>query len=133
MTISVAIFNNLLLNAIFYPELLRYQAGSVAAQAALGSGLTPNALYAYRVGVPNSLNFYSGQIVPITDSLDSLARRDGVWVYMNPADTIVASALRPDLEVVSVFDTYPVTELTGKFLNPATRPFVTDKKCVVKW
>jgi 4-amino-4-deoxy-L-arabinose transferase-like glycosyltransferase len=133
LTITVAIFNNLMLNAIFYPELLRYQAGSVAAQTALKSGLKDNALYAYRVGVPNSLIFYSGQIVRGTNNLDSLAGQKDVWVYMNPVDTASVRAQGIDFEMIQLFDTFHVTELTAQFLNPSTRPLVTEKRCVIKW
>jgi 4-amino-4-deoxy-L-arabinose transferase-like glycosyltransferase len=133
MTITAALTINLMMNALFYPHLLRYQAGSEGAYAANASGVTPGNLYSYKVGVQHSLIFYARTQVPIVQTLDGLTDRQGVWLYLREADLGEVRAARPDLQVVKSWDTFHVTELTFPFLNPATRSQTVDRKCLVKW
>lgn len=115
----------LALNAVFYPNLLKYQAGSQA-----GKWLTDNAPGNSEVvafaNSPNSLDYYSGQYrreVKDIEELASIADRTDNPVVIFTDDEGLGEIRRMDRKFQILFSTadFHVTWVSMKFLDPRRR------------
>jgi 4-amino-4-deoxy-L-arabinose transferase-like glycosyltransferase len=123
---------NLILNTYFYPNILKYQAGSQLGSLAKEHGATQGNFYSYEAGVPNSLNFYSGILVKETNDLGALTGKTNCFIYTNEENISQFRAARPDLKVIAKNGDFPITMLKGKFLSPKTRPETLKMKVLVQ-
>ena len=124
-SVCIALIFQFVFSLHFYPELLKYQSTSQAGK--LIEAQSPGDVYWYR-DHGHALDFYSGRIIPSLNSSDMPSLTPGSWIYTNE------EGLR-DLEgnkVIGLFDDYPVTLLNKKFLNPATRESVLEKKYLIE-
>lgn len=115
---------NYVLNAHFYPELGRYQAGSTMATIIQNRGIDTSTVYYYGGRVSRSFDFYSRRFAPVVDSGWISARlSEGRELHLytsgGSGDTLRRQFPRA-VEVASVAD-QRVTRLKLSFLNPATR------------
>lgn len=131
-SVLMILIANLVMNAIFYPTLLKYQAGSEMAIRAVKEGAGKGTLISYKQPISGSMDFYANQMVPIETDLEVLAQKKGVWVYTREEFLGELMARRPDATVVYAMGDYSVTILTPEFLNPATRPSTLRKLYLVK-
>jgi hypothetical protein len=115
---------NYVLNAHFYPELGRYQAGNRMAEAIQDRGIDTSSVYYYGGRVSRSFDFYSRRFAPFVDSagiaeLISQGREVHLYTSGGSGDTL-RRQFPQAVEAVSVPD-QRVTRLKLSFLNPATR------------
>ena len=126
--IGFALFIALYLNCIFYPSLLQYQGGMMAAkwlnnnqyhqQASLYNCNSFGFSFYYKGNV--SANIEQQQFVNALSSTDSL-------LLLCPNNNF--TGLNPDSFSIKVLKTFPnfrVSQLTGQFINHATRPASLD-------
>ncbi|MEK6781497.1 MAG: glycosyltransferase family 39 protein [Bacteroidota bacterium] len=130
-TIS-AIGINLILNTYFYPELLKYQAGSEMATKALENGLTKGNFYCFKAGQPWAMNFYTDMTIPATDDFENLIVKRNILIFTREEFLEEFRSRRPDLQVIHCMGEYPVSTPRMKFLNPATREETLKRKCLIK-
>jgi 4-amino-4-deoxy-L-arabinose transferase-like glycosyltransferase len=123
---------NAILNTHFYPNILRYQAGSELGRRAKEAGAVQGQLYSYQIIVPNSLNFYSNLLVIEAKSFDSLITKRNSWVYTNESMLERFKMHRPDTEVIARNGDFPISMLKAKFLDPATRESTLEKRILLK-
>lgn len=123
---GAAVVLNATLNLVFYPEVLRYQAGSEA--AAIVNRRSARAVGLYGMN-SNSFELYAAPRVERWDArgLVDAAQGEAVYVLL-PADA-VSELERLDLSVraVETFDHFPVTRLTARFVLPSTRATAVRK------
>lgn len=128
-----SIFLYLVLNLVFYPELLKYQSGS---KAALFISKTPpgNAVAAYE---ENSYSFayYLDQPFELHNSPDTIKARAAqqqllIFTQESHLDTLMKTGLT--INVLETFPHFHISELTGSFLNYKTRHTVTKKMVVAR-
>jgi 4-amino-4-deoxy-L-arabinose transferase-like glycosyltransferase len=131
-SVLMILLANLAMNVIFYPSLLKYQAGSEIAKRALEEGASQGSLYSYKTPVTGSMDFYANMTVPIEQDIDTLAARKNVWVYTSEEFVAEIIKKRPDASVVFSTGDYSVTQLTGEFLNPATRESTLRRRYLIK-
>jgi hypothetical protein len=118
------LFANYVLNAHFYPELGRYQAGNRMAGIIQNRGIDTSSVHYYGGRVSRSFDFYSGRFATCVDSaavaaLLSYGREVHLYTSGGSGDT-----LRRQFPSAVVVDSVPdqrVTRLKLSFLNPATR------------
>jgi 4-amino-4-deoxy-L-arabinose transferase-like glycosyltransferase len=118
------LFANYVLNAHFYPELGRYQAGNRMAGIIQNRGIDTSSVHYYGGRVSRSFDFYSGRFASSLDSaavaaLQSAGREVHLYTSGGSGDT-----LRRQFPSAVVVDSVPdqrVTRLKLSFLNPATR------------
>jgi 4-amino-4-deoxy-L-arabinose transferase-like glycosyltransferase len=123
---------NLFLNAVFYPQLFQYQSGLHAArfvnqQAAGGPVYLFNGLsseYAFQ--------FYSNAPVQKIDTRDLDTITHAVRVYTPAFQLDSLQQLGYRVERLQSFPHFHISQLTGKFLNPATRKNVVDTFVVAR-
>ncbi|HEX8061209.1 MAG TPA: glycosyltransferase family 39 protein [Cyclobacteriaceae bacterium] len=109
---------NFIFNVYFYPNLLQYESGNVAAKIANRKKLDLVGLNQ----VPYGMDFYYKQPVPFYSNVDEMSLRGkNVLVY---TDVAGATQLRNSpVEIVddTVLQHFHVSSLTGRFLDPGTR------------
>jgi 4-amino-4-deoxy-L-arabinose transferase-like glycosyltransferase len=119
---------NGVLNDYFYPNLFRYQAGSVAARYVQSAGIDPQRLYLHQAG-SYALDFGLRRVIP---DLSTAPRNVPVWAYTTPDAVPTLQQQYGSVSVVKTFAEYPVSMLRGPFLNPATRDSQLEKRCLVR-
>ncbi len=132
-SVLMILFANLAMNSIFYPRLLKYQAGSEIARVAIEAGAGKGSLYSYRTPVSGAMDFYANMTVPIEEDLDKLADRRNIWVFTKEEFLEDILKKRPDATIVYATGGYSVTQLTAEFLNPATRETTLHKSYLIKF
>ncbi len=128
----VAVGVNLILNSYFYPELLKYQAGSEMATKALENGLSKGNFCSYKAGTPWAMNFYTDMTIPAIDDFESLIQKKNILIYTKEEFLKDFQERRPDLQVIHCMGEYPVSTPRLKFLNPETRQETLKRKCLIK-
>ena len=123
---------NAILNTYFYPNILKFQAGSELGQKAKDNGALEGRFYSYQTGLPHTLNFYSGILVQETQDFDFLVTKKNCWVYTDENLLGKFQKARPDLQIIARNDDFPVSMLKGKFLNPVTRESVLEKRILIR-
>ncbi|MDG1572381.1 glycosyltransferase family 39 protein [Robiginitalea sp. M366] len=120
ISLWAAVALNALMNAYFYPHLLRYQAGSETARLIRDKQLPVDRIYKLDADHTWALDFYFGQPVEITTA-EQLAQKGKAWVYLtaDQLDTLKQGEWQ-------VAEEYPVEQfrisrLQARFLNPETR------------
>jgi 4-amino-4-deoxy-L-arabinose transferase-like glycosyltransferase len=120
---------NFLLNAHFYPTLLKYQSGSMAGRFIAGLSEKPD-LYSYGI-TSHGLDFYAGEVAPLIGT-EQIQNKQGIWLYTSAEGKKTLEDKGIDYTIIKSFDSYPVTGLTMNFLNPNTRNTVLGKMYLIK-
>jgi 4-amino-4-deoxy-L-arabinose transferase-like glycosyltransferase len=122
---------NLFLTHHFYPELLRYQAGSVAGRYFRQYAPHGSRLFAHRVDDPlNALHFYARRVAPSWDSTSALSKND--WILTQGAGLATLRQRGAVLDTVLSGRRFKVSELTLPFLEQRTRSAVTQPYYLVR-
>ena len=121
---------NLFLNLAVYPSLLRYQAGSNIGRWINKSTLPKERIFIYQNPIWHSLHFYSNAVVTHKDSLNQVQPGD----YIITSEEKLADFTKANLafNIIYETDTYKVSQLKLKFINPATRKKSTTPLVIIK-
>jgi 4-amino-4-deoxy-L-arabinose transferase-like glycosyltransferase len=115
---------NYVLNAHFYPELGRYQAGNRMAGIIQNRGIDTSSVHYYGGRVSRSFDFYSGRFASCLDSAaiaERVAAGREVHLYTSGGSGDTLRRQFPSAVVVDSVPDQRVTRLKLSFLNPATR------------
>ncbi len=117
-SVLTAIFITLFLNGILYPDLLRYQSGSEAGRW-INKNYPGIPVAQFRAEAYSSpLDFYLDKPLILLDSAGALPDRP--FILYQPAGATRYQG-KGDTTMIKQFDHYPISRLTPKFLNNATR------------
>lgn len=131
-TALVVLSVNYYVNRDFYPELLEYQAESVAAEY----------LNNHKISARNVV--FVGEMESVADvimhqptkviSYDDVIASDiaGKYVFTSPEGRAKINSLGLQYSIVTEFEDFPVTRLTGKFINRSTRLSEVQTKYLLK-
>lgn len=129
ISLSTIIGLNIFLSLWFYPNLLQYQAGSVAGRYISDEKI--NQFYLYRfTGSTTCVHFYSKRIVTAVDSLQSVLKNTYLLTGEEGMQEIKTSGR--SFEVIKAGRDFHVTALNGRFLNQKTRNEVTKAWYLIK-
>jgi hypothetical protein len=110
---------NFLLSSNFYPNLLKYQMGNMAADYINKAGLQKDYIYVYGPLDSRALHFY-GQHIFEHRYTSSVATLNDMLIASS--DSIPSLQIKfPALKVLHKGPNFSVSMLTPEFLNPATR------------
>lgn len=124
---SIAI--NILLNAAFYPNLLKYQMGIDAAHIIEEKKMNPSEIYLYGIHNSNALHFYAKHIFPFKMEKKAFSMNEKV---LTSKDSInVFTDLFPAATIVHEGNQFAVSLLTLPFLNPDTRVSETPRYVIL--
>jgi len=111
---------NIFLNTAFYPALLQYQAGNIAAQYINENKLPKDKVFIYGniVEGRNSIYFYGNYFFKQVTDPNQLTHGNYVLVSQKDYEGLVK--IKP-VKIIFTGKGFPVTKLSFKFINPATR------------
>lgn len=122
--VTAAIFSSVLLNGLmnahFYPQLLKYQGGSTMAEKVVEQSIPVDKIYKISEKYSWSLDFYNKKPVQII-SLSELASKKDIWVYATDKELEQLRKNGFQWEEQITVDQFRITRLQAKFLNPNTR------------
>lgn len=131
-TALVVLGVNYYLNRDFYPELLQYQAESTAAVYMKQNQIpTEQVVFVGEMeSIADVILHKPTKVVPVEDvTLSAIA---GKFVFTSPEGRAKINSLGVNYSIVTVFDDFPVTRLTGKFINKSTRSTEVQTKYLLK-
>jgi 4-amino-4-deoxy-L-arabinose transferase-like glycosyltransferase len=130
VTTAISIlFLNLLLNTHFYPNLLRYQAGTQMAHYIRENEIPLEDFYWFHVQ-SQATEYYLRHISPDYDPV--LVDDYPVYLCTIPEWKEYLEEHGYEVELVKEFQQFPVTQLSLKFLNKNTRESALDKFCLIR-
>ncbi len=111
---------NIFLNTVFYPSLLKYQAGNMAAKFINENHLPKERVFVYGdvTVARNSLYFYGDYFFKKVSNTDSLKAGDYVLASQEDYQQLLNEK---SISIIFKGKGFPVTKLNFKFINPATR------------
>jgi 4-amino-4-deoxy-L-arabinose transferase-like glycosyltransferase len=122
---------NFFLSLWFYPNVLQYQAGSVAGRYISKHKITANNFFLYQfTGSTTCVHFYSKRIVTSLQSLEKAPKETYVLTGDEGLQTLKTTGR--GFEVVTNGRDFHVTALNGKFLNYKTRNDATKAWYLIK-
>jgi 4-amino-4-deoxy-L-arabinose transferase-like glycosyltransferase len=125
---------NIILNTHFYPYILTFQSGTRASEMIKEKKIPVNSVYMYKLEDP-SLGFYSKHVFTNIDEKgvsESISAGKKIWVYTDQKNfEILTRNLKP--LNINTIDSYHVTKLTARFINPETRKSSLSKKYLVEF
>jgi 4-amino-4-deoxy-L-arabinose transferase-like glycosyltransferase len=124
ITVSVVmmLFLNFGLNAYFYPELLKYQAGISVAKLIDQKKIPKEHLYIYDDNYSWTLDFYSQRNIPNLTTEEIKRLENDIWLYTDSSQTLEQlKEYNIRIQEKYVVDHFRVSKLNLKFLNPKSR------------
>lgn len=131
VSLALIIGLNLFLSLWFYPNVLRYQAGSVAGRYITEKQVPADKFYLYKEGdVGESIHFYSRRIVKKVDSAQALL--PGTYLLTSEEGLGELRKQNNSFQIEKQGVNYHVTLLTKTFLNKNSRDVNGEKYFIVK-
>ena len=121
---------NLFLNCWIYPSLLKYQGGNNVGRFIRSNNIPSNKTFIYQDHVWHSLHFYNNQLILHKDSMNSVLPGD--YLIVKPEKIKDFLNAGKNFDTIYSQQTYSVSRLQIKFLNPARRKEVTEELFIVK-
>ncbi len=132
--VTLSVYASLLLNGVmnmhFYPELLKYQAGSTMVQKVKEFDIPVDNIYKISERHTWALDFYNKNPVKIT-TMANLPKMNDVWVYLSDEELGKLREADLDWDKQITVDNFRITRLQLKFLEPSTRHKVLKKMHLV--
>ncbi|KPM31745.1 Glycosyl transferase family 39 [Croceitalea dokdonensis DOKDO 023] len=132
--ITLGVLTSVLLNGVlnshFYPNLLKYQAGSELADQIAQQGISVDKVYKLTEDYSWSLDFYNKKPVKIMD-IKALANAKDIWLYVNGEQLQELKDAGFQWQEELTADQFRITRLQLKFLNPATRKSKLNQRHLV--
>jgi hypothetical protein len=130
MSLYSIISINLFLNLSIYPSLLNYQVGNNVGRWIKQSNLPREKIFIYQIHIWHSLHFYSNALITHKDSINQI--QPGDYLIM-PKEKLADFTAAPfQYDIIYETDTYKVSQLKLKFINPSTRKDVVTPFVVIK-
>lgn len=133
--ITLSVYSSLLLNAVlnlhFYPNLLKYQAGSTMAEIVADEQIPTTDIYKISERHTWALDFYNKNPVKIL-SLEALENQEDIWVYATDKELELLQNEGFHWHDQITVDQFRITRLQFKFLNPHTRGNKLNKMHLVQ-
>lgn len=133
-TITVSVLGSLMLNAVlnthFFPELLKFQAGSSMAQIVEEKEIPVDNIYKLAGCQSWALDFYNKEKVkPI--AINKILNKKNIWLYSSELQLRELHNLGYDWDRQYQVDQFKISHLQTKFLDPSTRKSVLDKMYLI--
>jgi len=109
---------NLFLNTIFYPTLLKFQKGSMAAAFIIDHQIPVQKVVIYGNDPGHSFHFYGHHVFPAKE-MSGLNSDDVVYTEQDSLKSLLREF--PQTKILFKGRSYPVTRLSISFLNPEIR------------
>lgn len=132
LSLLVIMFVNIELNTQFYPKLMSYQSSSEVAFYIKENNIPVDQVAGFHC-YGHAFSYYLDNIMPLYGTLEQIdAMKRPAYLYTNQRGLDTFNNNQIENTVLEEFDEYKVSILTGRFLNPKTRPEVIKKRFLVK-
>jgi 4-amino-4-deoxy-L-arabinose transferase-like glycosyltransferase len=121
---------NIFLSCIVYPSLLKYQVGSNVGNWINEQKLEKQNIFIFKTHIWHALHFKTNTIIAHKDDLNAILK-DDIIITTKDNLTIFNEANR-GYDILYTSETFDVTRLTLKFLNPQKREKVTTLYVIIK-
>ncbi len=121
---------NLFVNSSIYPSLLTYQTGNSIGKFIKEKDIDPAKCFIYQDHIWHSLHFYVNKIIIHKDDVTTVNAGDYIILPKEKLADFNNHKIRFTLFFTT--ETFPITKLNLRFLNPATRLEETTTYCVIK-
>nr|WP_299069716.1 glycosyltransferase family 39 protein [uncultured Allomuricauda sp.] len=132
--ITLSVYSSLLLNGVmnahFYPALLKYQAGSTMAEKVAEDNIPTDKIYKLSERYTWGLDFYNKKPVQIV-SISDLNDKNDIWIYATDDELKNLQNMGFHWHNQITVDQFRITRLQIKFLNPHTREKIVNKMHLV--
>ncbi|WP_400072668.1 ArnT family glycosyltransferase [Zobellia russellii] len=132
--ITLSVYSSLLLNSVlnlhFYPELLKFQAGSSMAEVVSEENIPVDQIYKVSNFHTWSLDFYNQYPVQYA-SVKTLENKKDIWLYVNDTDLRSIQDAGFDWDQQFTEKDFRISRLSKSFLNPSTRKRTLKKMHLV--
>ncbi|KQC28516.1 ArnT family glycosyltransferase [Flagellimonas eckloniae] len=132
--ITLSVYSSLLLNGVmnahFYPALLKYQAGSTMAEKVAEDNIPTDKIYKLSERYTWGLDFYNKKPVQII-SISDLNDKNDIWIYATNDELKNLQNMGFHWHDQITVDQFRITRLQIKFLNPHTREKIVNKMHLV--
>lgn len=128
--VITSVLLNFVLNAHFYPELLKYQGGSNMAEVVKENNISVDNIYKFSERHTWALDFYNKRPVQIT-TLEKLKEMKRSWVYVDNKELDTLRSEGFDWDQQFMVNQFRITRLQAKFLNPVTRGKILNQMHLV--
>ncbi|WP_445381688.1 ArnT family glycosyltransferase [Robiginitalea sp. IMCC43444] len=122
---------NSVLNLHFYPELLKYQAGSEMAKLIEKRNLQINTIYKLNEDHSWALDFYFGKPLK-TISTGDIASEEVLWVYATEQELENLREMGLGWQEQYTVNQFRISRLQARFLNPGTREKLLRKRHLLR-
>ncbi|MEO6252951.1 MAG: glycosyltransferase family 39 protein [Ferruginibacter sp.] len=130
--IGFALLLAIFLNCLFYPSLLKYQAGMMAGKW-LNSQPVTQQVTLYKC-LSSSFDFYYNGDVdysnPTAAAINKIAAKDSLFLFSSLHDLNDLNKDTVEVRILKTFDYFKVSQVNGKFLNNKTRAAVLDRMAI---
>jgi len=131
ISVYAAVLLNLVMNAHFYPSLLKYQGGSEMADLIEAESLEIDTLYKVSDQHSWAIDFYFGKPLEII-AVDQLPSKLVTWVYADDKERKQLQNAGISWDREYTVDQFRISRLQARFLNPATRSEVLRKRYLLR-
>ncbi|WP_350287475.1 glycosyltransferase family 39 protein [uncultured Croceitalea sp.] len=132
--ITLSVCSSLLLNGVlnthFYPNLLKYQAGSTMAKEVKERNIPVDNIYKFSEWHSWGLDFYNRHPLKIA-TLTTLSDQKDFWIYADNSDLETLKEAGFDWDEKITVNQFRITRLQAKFLDPSTRAKKLNKMHLV--
>lgn len=130
ISVSASLLLNLIMNYHFYPNLLKFQAGSTISKIIKEEAVPADEVYKININPTWSLDFYNQNRVEYV-AIEDIKIKNAAWVYATEEDLIKLRNAGFDWNVQkSVYD-YNSSKSLYTFLNTVTRKKALTKKYLI--
>jgi 4-amino-4-deoxy-L-arabinose transferase-like glycosyltransferase len=130
ISVWASILVNLVMNAHFYPSLLRYQGGSEMADLIERESLPVDQLYKISNQYTWALDFYFGK--PVQEVSPEQLPGEAAWVYADEKERVQLQEAGYTWDREYAVDQFRISRLQARFLNPETRSQVLRKRYLLR-
>jgi 4-amino-4-deoxy-L-arabinose transferase-like glycosyltransferase len=130
ISVWASILVNLVMNAHFYPSLLRYQGGSEMADLIERESLPVDQLYKISNQYTWALDFYFGK--PVQEVSPEQLPGEAAWVYADEKERVQLQEAGHTWDREYAVDQFRISRLQARFLNPETRSQVLRKRYLLR-
>ena len=131
ISVYAAVLLNLVMNAHFYPSLLKYQGGSEMADLIEKESLDIETIYKVSDQHSWALDFYFGKPLARIE-LDQLPSDRVTWVYADDKEKLLLQKEGVAWDAEYTVDQFRISRLQARFLNPGTRAEILRKRYLLR-
>ncbi|AOW20946.1 ArnT family glycosyltransferase [Urechidicola croceus] len=131
LSVVAAAWINFNLNALFYPKLLKYQGGLQLAEIVVDKQIPIEKIYLLKETYNWSFDFYTKKNTKHI-SVEDLEKQNDIWLVVDEVNFKQIKEKVIDIQDVISVRHFPVTRLSGKFLNKKTRDKVLTNTYLIK-